>query len=166
MKNLLEEPEPRLKLEGKKEVNRKKNKNLSQLIVYLKNEKDKNKQTLYVKAIEEEIKTEIKYLGNNSTQTKKVFGLTNTLDIDEKQLVFGFQYNPMKENFGFSEKKPKEFYEIGSSYSFMPRIKEEKREEEQLLESKKQEEKETTYLMYNPDEESEEENELVLNQKV
>jgi hypothetical protein len=168
MKNPSLDAEPPSRFEGKKEVNKKKN---QLLIVLLKNEKSKRGGSS-VRNLERDIKEERQkyslnttYLNSkeesykdNQTFTRKTFEFTSTLNINKNQIDTSFDYVQKSNSLEFPEKKFQGFYGIISSYSFIPKIKEEKREEEMQNQSKEHESEESFYLLYKLDEETEGEN--------
>ncbi len=165
MKNSSQSIELPSKFEGKKEVSKKKNGTLSQLVIFLKTEKSKNKTVGSAKNLEEEIRTnwqkysfDANYLKkdweivkNNSTATIKTIEFTNP-NITSNQAILNFNYEQEKKSIEFAERKFSKFYEINSPYSFIPQIKE--KEEEFSTQSKEQEANaEISYPLYNFDEE-------------
>lgn len=165
--------EPPSKFEGKKEVSKKKSEPLHQLIFSLRNRKNKIKFTNSRKNLEEQIKsdwakyifdteyfkTSENYLGSNSTPTVNVVEFTNILDTNQNQIMPDFHYGQKKSNTDFAEKKVSGFYEMSSSYSFTPQIKEENKRVDSYDQPKEQESEEIPlYTLYNFEEQAEQEN--------
>lgn len=154
--------EPPSKFESKKEVS--KNKNISELLTLLKNNKKKAvniEKNLEKKVISTEskkislnddyIKTVPGYFDENiSSLTKETVEFTKTIQNADSNLNINYLHN---ENLSISKKNPENFYKMNTSYSFTP-LKEEKKEE---FDSEKEKPKEIIYNLFCEEENLEEE---------
>lgn len=166
MTKLSLDAEPPSKFEGKKEVNRKKNGTIPQLIIFLRTNKNK---TGVIKNLEKKViangqkniintdylKNEEIYTENNSTLTNNSIEFTNT---NSSRAMLNSYYIQKEKNTEFTRKDFSKFYDMNFSYSFIPQIKEENKKEDLSAQSKEQETKEIQYAIYNFDEEAAQEN--------
>ena len=160
---------PPSKFEGKKEVNKKKSEPLHQLIFSLKNGKNKIKSTNSRKNLEEQIKSDWKkytfnaeylktssnFSERNSTATAKTVEFTNVIDINQNQITSDFNYGQKRSDTEFSEKKFSNFYEMSSSYHFVPEVRAENKKEDSYEQPKEEESEEIPYMVYAFEEEGE-----------
>jgi hypothetical protein len=169
MKNSLDS-EPPSKFSREKEVSRKRNIDLNQIIVSIKNNKNKYNSIRTGKNFEKQVRLKLQdytfnenYLNINKnsiediSSTIKSLSFASTLDKNLDNIASELNYTQKRNNTNFTERKISDFYEMNSSYSFTPKIREENMREESLYQSKEQETKETTYILHNFDEESEKE---------
>jgi hypothetical protein len=165
MTKLSLDDEPPPKLRGEKEV-KKKNKNLPQLILSTKNERNRDKSAPSMKNLERQIKNSMeKYylkenyssfekniLGENQTATLKGLGFEKHAISNSGLIAQEFNYFEKKEDVS-ARKKIKNIYGIDSSYSFTmnPLAREVDNKESQYSESKapkENEEKDVLYTLY------------------
>lgn len=172
MEKLSLDSEPPSKFVEKKEVNKKKNGTNYPLIILLKNDRSKIRIITSAKNLEKKVISErqkniidVDYLKNdgytveeNLTTTNQSIEFTKTSSTHPNQIIPDFHYGQKMNNIEFKEKNISTFYNITSSYSFIPQIKEENKREDLSEQSKEQETKETPYLVYNFDEETKQEN--------
>lgn len=171
MEKLSLDAEPPSKFRGEKEVNKKKNGNLHQLILSLKGEKNRNRNINSRKNLEKQVRLnwqdyvfDIDYLKNNNslveetlTSRTNVVIFTSALDRNKNQVISQFNYSQNRNNTGIRERKLLTSYEINSPYSFTPQIKEEEKKEDLSTQSKEQETKEASYILHNFEEETKQE---------
>jgi hypothetical protein len=172
--SLDDEPPPRFR--GEKEVSRRKNKNLPQLIFSTRNEKNKEKSIENIKNIEKKVKTNIqeyqhdanyssleRYFSedNNQSSTLKNLEFTRPTTTGPNSISQNFNYFQGKESTMSIENRIQNFYGISSSYSFTAfrgeqtstrqeysRKKEEYSESKEHLEKEEKEEKEIIYTLH------------------
>jgi hypothetical protein len=171
MTTLSLDSEPPSKFEGKKEVSRKKNRDIPQLVFLLKNEKIKSKANSSVKNLEKKVILEkqksninLDYIKNdeyafeeNLTKTNESLEFTS-MSRTPIQDIPEFSYGQSIRNIEFKEKNTPIFYDMTSSYSFIPQKKEESKKEELSELPREQEIKEIQYTLYNFEEETKQEN--------
>jgi hypothetical protein len=165
MTKLSLDAEPPSKFDGKKEVNRKKNGTIPQLIIFLRTNKNNITKNLEKKVIADGknniinfdyTKNETTYSEENLTSTNKIEFVNTNLSIN--QAMLNSHYMQKENNFDFTRKDISKLYNMNSSYSFIPHIKEENKKEDLSVQSKEQESKEIQYPLYNFDEELTQEN--------
>jgi hypothetical protein len=171
MKNSSLDAEPPSKFVREKEVSRKRNINLNQLILTIDSNKIKSNPQKREKNLEKQVRIKFQdytadenYLktNNNSieeiSKTSKAISFTSTLDMNPNDINSEFNYAHKKTSTTeITEKKPLSFYEMTSSYSFMPYMKKEDKKEDIYAQSREQEVKEPAYVLHNFDEEPEKE---------
>jgi hypothetical protein len=168
MKNSSLDAEPPSKFTREKEV--RKNGNLNQLILSLKNEKIKSKYESHEKNIEKRVILDFQdyifdlaYLKTNNGFTEEISATTksvtfkNNLDTNPNQIASGFNYSQRISTTEITDKKPSNFYTITSSYYFTPQVREENKKEELSPQFREQEIKEPIYVLHNLDEEPKQE---------
>jgi hypothetical protein len=153
--------EPPPKFNGKKEVNKRKNGTLSKVVKNLEKQLILNRK---------ENDFEIGYLINernfsedNLTLTKKTIEFTNA-NISSNRFILNSYYKQKQNTLDITRKDFPKFYNVTTSYSFMPQIKQEDKKEDSsqsTTQSKEQETKEISpiiYNLYNFEEEKKQEN--------
>lgn len=164
MKNSLDSEPP--SIVRIKEVSRKRNTNLNQLILSTKSDKNKDNSIRTGKSLEKQVRLKFQdyrldenYMRKNNdsmediSSTTKKLSFISALDTDSKNIISDFNYFQKINNISHTERKPSSFYEMNSSYSFIPKIIEEDRMDDSSYKPKEQETKETIYVLNNFDEE-------------
>jgi hypothetical protein len=173
MKQLSLDEEPPPIFRGEKEVNKRKNKNLPQLIFSIRSERIRNKSQVNSKNLEKQIKNnQADYSSNeNYSSLEKSFSESeNNLTPTLKNLEFEkslsstheaneiiFDYLQKQEMKSTTSKKIESFYAVDSTYSFESHqtfIKDNIKKENYYSESKEKEEKDVVYALHPLDEEN------------
>lgn len=172
MKKLSLDAEPPPKFRGEKEVNKKKEKTLSHILISIKNEKNENKVLITAKTIEKKSKVKsenyvlnLDYIKNEEPLEEKISSTSSTIEFSttlerNTKNIQDFNYFNKKVDTTLSEKQSQIFYETFNSNYFSTTTqtfaKEEGKKENKNYESKEPEEK-MTYPMYTFDEEAQKE---------